>query len=55
MIGHNILHECRAAKNMRVLELWSSCLYPQDRAEAMYEDPILTCASAPTNEYHLVA
>ncbi|MBP1848748.1 GDP-L-fucose synthase [Rhizobium halophytocola] len=55
MIEANVIHQAYAAGVERLLQLGSSCIYPQRAEQPMREDALLTGTLEPTNEPYAIA
>lgn len=55
MIEANVIHQAFAAGVSRLLQLGSSCIYPQGAPQPMREDALLTGVLEPTNEPYAIA
>ena len=55
MIECNVIHQAYAAGVQQLLQLGSSCIYPQMAEQPMREDALLTGVLEPTNEPYAIA
>ncbi len=55
MIECNVIHQAYAAGVVRLLQLGSSCIYPNSITQAMSESALLTGTLEPTNEPYAIA